>query len=357
MNIPVIIVLVTAVILLGLAVAAKFAPASVSETIKSVWNSIVTWQWTKRLLHWLIISAGTMSELAFLVASLWMSVNASVHKFVLLFITQQMSEHISELAATAYVALPELIVALAVVVTIGHIRLWLYDRKNYTAVIWAVLYGLPTLVFLFLSLVTVGSSVTSITFQLPGWMIVIRALSGYMFAFTSLLYTQLGNPQERDRLQNKDTMIAELREEMTSKIAELTADRDKKVTELDAEINKLNAIINDQKTLLAESKKAETELIKAVNKSSEMSLQAYSEECQNWLKSGVKSVEVADITRYTGHSKRKIEGAITKGILKVSTRNKSLILVDSLTEWLKITPVSTGQKDPDTAPLLHVVNA
>lgn len=323
---------------------------------KRTGHSIITWEWTKRLLHWLIISAGTMSELVFLVASLWMSINASVHKFVLIWLSQQMTEHISELATTAYVALPELILALAVVTTLGHIRLWSYDKKNYMALLWAILYGVPTLVFLVLSLVTVGCSVASITFQMPEPLVVIRALAGYMFAFTSLLYTQLGKPQERDRLAKKDADLAELAAEKDGKIAELTAERDRKTAELTAEINKLNAIINDQKTALSESKNIQTELIKAAYKSSESALEAYSEECQNWLKSGVKSVEVADITRYTGHSKRKIEAAINKGLLQVSTRNKSLILVNPLVEWLKITPPSNGQKEPDTEPLLHLVN-
>jgi hypothetical protein len=293
-----------------------------------------------------------MSELAFLVASLWMSVNASVHKFVLLFVNEQMTEHISELATTAYVALPELILALAVVTTLGHIRLWLYDRKNYTALIWAVLYGLPTLVFLVLSLVTVGCSVASITFQMPGPLVVIRALAGYMFAFTSLLYTQLGKPQERDRLTKKDVALAELAQEKDAKIAELNAE----TTRLNKIISEQKAVIEEQKTALAESKNIQSELIKAAYKSTESALEAYGEECMNWLKSGVKTVSVEEITRYTGHSKRKIEGAINKGLLQLAPRNKELILTSSLVEWLKITPPTASRKDPDTAPLLHVVN-
>lgn len=336
---------------------------NVGNAAKRTGHSIITWEWTKRLLHWAIISAGTMSELAFLVASLWMSINASVHKFVLLFVNEQMTEHISELATTAYVALPELILALAVVTTLGHVRLWLYDRKNYTALIWAVLYGLPTLVFLVLSLVTVGCSVASITFQMPGPLVVIRALAGYMFAFTSLLYTQLGKPQERDRLAKKDAALAALAQEKDAKIAEMEKNNAAKIAELNAETARLNkiiseqkAVIEEQKTALTESKNIQNELIKAAYKTTETALEAYGDECMNWLKSGVKTVSVEDITRYTGHSKRKIEGLINKGILPVSTRNKDLILVNPLVEWLKITPPASGKKDPETAPLLHVVN-
>lgn len=223
---------------------------------ESTGRSILTWEWTKKLLHWLIISAGTISECAFLIASLWMSVNASVHPLVLLFIDDTTSQHLTELATAAYVALPELILGLAFVTTIGHVRLWLYNRRNYSAAIWTVLYGLPTLVFLVLSLITLGCSVTSVNFRLPEPLIVVRALAGYMFAFTSLLYTQLGVPQEKDKLQKKDDLLAVLRQEKDAMIAELSG----KNAQLQEIVQRQNAELQEQKELLAESKNTQLEL-------------------------------------------------------------------------------------------------
>src|SRR6266699_3550093 len=167
----------------------------VGTIARNTGNSILTWGWTKRLLHWIIISAGTMSECVFLVASLWVSINANVHAFVLLFLSEDVTKHVTELATTAYVALPECIVGLAVVVTLSHTRMVMYTPKDYRAMIWSVLYGLPTLVFLALSLITLGNAVASVTFEMPTGLVVIRALAGYLFAFTSLLYTQIGIPQ------------------------------------------------------------------------------------------------------------------------------------------------------------------
>jgi len=95
-------------------------------------------------------------------------------------------------------------------------------------------------------------------------------------------------------------------------------------------------------------------LINAVHKSSEDALQAYSEECLNWLRSGTKTVSLEEITRYTGHSKRKIEGAINKGYLQTASRNKELILVSSLVSWLKSVQPSTGKTEE--TPMLHIVN-
>lgn len=343
-----------------------------TTTVKGVAHSLFTWDWTKRFLHWLIISAGTVAECVFLIASLWISVNASVHTFVLLFIDETTTQHLTELATAAYVALPELILALACVVTISHVRLWLYDRKNYAAFIWSVLYGLPTLVFLVLSLVTLGSSVLSVNFRLPVPLVVVRALAGYMFAFTSLLYTQLGLPQERDRLQKKDALLAALRNEKDAFIESLRHEKDALIehihqekdallAEAHRENNRLNEIIQGQraelqedKELLAESHNTQMELLKAMNKSSEAALAGYSEECINWLASGVKTVSIEAINHYTGHSKRKIANAITMGNLQTASRNKELVLVSSLVDWLKKTPALLTKDDQDTGPMARI---
>lgn len=334
----------------------KNAGNTVKSIAKHTAHSLITWEWTKKFLHWLIISAGTVSECAFLIASLWMSLNSSVHPLVRLAMSEDTAVHISEFATAAYVALPEMILGLAFVVTIGHIRLWLYDKKNYSAVIWSVLYGLPTLVFLTLSLFTLGSSVTSTRFIMPEYLIVVRALAGYMFAFTSLLYTQLGKPQEVDRLVKKDVFIAELKEENAATLATLQQEKDAMIADLEKENARLKDDLSQVKQLLTESKNTQTELLKAVNKSSEDALQAYSAECINWLKSGIKTVSSEEITRYTGHSKRKIDGAITKGYLQLAPRNKELILVSSLVEWLKNTPPPAVKIEQETGPILHVVN-
>ncbi len=345
---------------------------NVGTASKNVAHSLFTWQWTKFFLHWLIISAGTIAECVFLLASLWISVNASVHTFVLLFVDETTTQHITELATAAYVALPELILGLAFVVTIGHVRLWLYDRKNYAALAWAVLFGLPTLVFLVLSLITLACSVLSVNFRLPEPLIVVRALAGYLFAFAGLLYTQLGLPQEKDRLQKKDSFINQLRQESSDSLATLRQEntvsfealRQEKETIISALQNdnlRLQEIIEqhkaelrESKELLAESKNTQMELLKAVNKSSETALQAYSQECINWLRSGVKTVSVDDINHFTAHSKRKIGNAITAGNLQTASRNKDLVMVSSLIEWLKKTPAPFGKDEQDTGSLQRV---
>ena len=322
---------------------------------KKIGQSILTWGWTKRLLHWIIISAGTMAECVFLIASLWVSINANVHPFVRLFLSEETTKHITELATTAYVALPECIVGLAVVVTLSHLRVWVYHKSDVRPLMWGILYGLPTIVFLVLSLITLGCSVASVTFLMPTPLVVIRALAGYCFAFTSLLYTQLGLPQEKDRLAEKDALLESSRQQNEQKLTDLANEKDTILTELRKQNAGITAELTEVKTLLEHYKTTERALIDTAYKSDEAALAGYSEECIAWVKREVKTVSIDEIIRFTGHSKRKIQNAITAGKLHVSPRNKTLILLPSLVEWLKENVPSPGKNDQDTGPLLQVV--
>lgn len=328
-------------------IARFLVSANVTGLARKTGKSLITWSWCKSLLYWLIISGGTMAELAFLIGAIWMSLNATVHPFILMFISENQTHYLSFLATSAYVALPELIVSLAVIVTIGHIKLYIYDRKNWSALTWAILYGIPALFFAGLSAYTIGESVGNINFTMPEPFVIARALAGFLFAFTSLLYWQLGKPQEVDRLKKKDALIEEWQNETSRFIDALQKETIREREEWQDEKARLMGELEKQNELLSESKKQQTALLNAVNKSAETALQGYSEECIEWLKSGAKSVTVEEIMRYTGHPKRKINRAILSGLLQSSPRNKDLILVSSLQDWLKQTPIKTDDSDPE----------
>jgi hypothetical protein len=310
------------------------------ERLKQVGASLLHWSWVKAVLYWIIVSAGTVAECAFLVASLWMSLNSSIHNFVRIFLSEDATVHFSELATAAYVGLPECILFLASVTVISHFRTWLYNRKNKIALVWSIAYALPTLAFLVLSLFTLGSSVLNVHFEMPGYLIVIRALAGYLFGFIAFLYWSLGTPQEVDRLKEKDVLINQLEE----KVKGLTAEMEKQTGILVEQVDTLKAEVEIQKRIVAEAQNQRILLQNEVKKGTDDALQAYGEECKNWLKSGIKTAPVDNISRYTGHSKQKI----VKAKLRRSPRNQDLILIESLIEWLKETPPS--------GPQLHIVN-
>lgn len=312
-----------------------------TDRLKTIGKSLVHFTWIRRAFYWLIMTAGTISEGAFLAASLWMSLNSSIHDFIRLFLSEQATIHISELATAAYVGLPECILFSASITVIGHIRVFLLDRKkNKSSLLWGILYGLPTLVFLVLSLFTLGSAVLSVHFQMPGVLIVARAIAGYLYGFVAFLHWQLGTQQEVDRLKEKDDQISQLVEQ--SKVSAL-------------QINTLKADLEGQKRAIEEEKAARKQALLELQRTDDMALQAYGDECINWLRSGIKTASVDEITRFTGHSKRKVTNAISGTNLQVSPRNKELVLVSSLVQWLKNTPppVRLTEMEP---PTLHLVN-
>lgn len=329
---------------------------------KSVAHNLFTWEWTKALVYWLILSAGTASDLIFLMASFWMSVNANVHGLILKYMSEDQATYLTYLATTAYVALPIFIVGLAVVQTVSHIKMW--NIGGFWSRLWAITFGIPAITFLVMDFVTISCSVASVSFTMPMFFVIARADSAFIFAFGSLIFFFLGKPQEKERLQEKDGIIVELKRQVETNLA----DSQKEITQIKQEwkqetahINQewqkekqhLLGLIDQQKSDLEESKNQQAALLKVVTKSSDAALQGYSDECVSWLKSGVKSVLIDDIIKYTGHSKRKINRAIGGGLIQVSPRNKDLILVSSLMDWLKQTPAKTEDTEPD----LYVVNS
>ncbi|HEX3641622.1 MAG TPA: hypothetical protein VHV10_10050, partial [Ktedonobacteraceae bacterium] len=194
------------------------------KTLPSGIRYILSWRWVKQFLYWLIISAGTIAECCFLIASLWMSVNSSVHPMILTLMAEKQSVQISYLASTIFTALPELIVAMALVTTINHCKDIRFQKDKWHTFVWPILFGLPTLVFLFISVLTVSCSVLKVNYVMPDWGIVARALSGYVFAVVYLLYEKLGEPCYADERKNLEIALTQKQAELEQTIADQKAE-------------------------------------------------------------------------------------------------------------------------------------
>lgn len=347
---------------------------TVGAFFKGLGHSLFTWEWTKALVYWLILSAGTASDLVFLMASFWMSVNANVHGFVLTLMNEDAAKYLTYLATTAYVALPIFIVGLAVVQTVGHIKMW--NTGGLWSKIWTVIFGIPAVTFFVMDFVTISCSVVNVTFTMPQFFVILRADSAFVFAFGSLIYFFLGKPQERDRLAEKDGKIEDLQAEMVTSLATLRAEKDRLLADMQAEkdrfmasakqekesllstIDAKNDEIESLKSLLTETQKGFSELHRAMNKTEEDALQAYGDGCIQWLKSGIKSANVETITRFTGLSTAKVNNALRRGTLKTTPNNKDLILISSLTPWLRSIAVDFGSdRKTEDIPALKLVNS
>lgn len=292
-------------------------------------DNILHWRWSKSLLFWLIISAGTFSELAFLLASVWMSVNAAEHGFVRMFMDETQSVNISYWAKSAYVILPVCILPLGIVTTIRHLRTWIYNRKFfYSSGAWFALYGVPTATFLVIDVAIIGNS-NAAQYVLPDALVTARSIMAYSYGLVAIIYHYIGKQQEVDRLKQKDDFISQLVGD-----ARVLSDQ---IETLNQEIADQKAETERQKMALAESKAAHKRVIEESQKSDEEALNAYGNGLIQWLKTGIKTATVEEIMQVTGISKRKINGAN----LQRSTRNQDLILISSLVSWLKTLPMPT----------------
>ncbi len=107
---------------------------------KQAASYVLTFQWVKGLLSWALTSAGTISEAAFVLAPLWILINASVHPFVRLFLPEAITKDVSYFADTLLVAIPELIALSAIITVIHHLTMILLANCHYER-IWSIAPG------------------------------------------------------------------------------------------------------------------------------------------------------------------------------------------------------------------------
>src|SRR5205807_905609 len=308
---------------------------------------LLSWLWVKQFLYWLFVSAGTVSECAFLVASIWMSVNSSVHPMILHMMTEDQSVNLSYVASTIFTAIPEMILGLALLKTIEHCKNIRYKKEHWYTCVWPVLFGLPTLVFLFISVLTVACSVLKVNYVMPDWGIVARALSGYLFVIVSFLYERIGEPCYASERKGLEANIADLNQQIENlkasfaqQLLQITQQTKVTLDEKQTEIERFQNLLksqNDQVLKLAE-KASSLEL---------RGLENYPKVISEWIDRGVKTVSIEEAIAITGHSKRRISNAKS---LQRHSRNKDLIMVSSLVEWLKTAPLP---ETPISASISH----
>lgn len=344
------------------------------------WDYIIHWKWAKWLLYWIVMSAGTVSELTFLTASVYMSLNSNVHTLMLRGMSEDFTVRLTEISTAAYIALPECILGLALVTTINHFKLWFHlgwkNQKNHTPAIWGAMFGLPTLVFIVLSVVTLGFAAANATFTMPMPFVIVRATAAYTYGIFAFLYWFLGQPAEADRLRKKDERITELDQQIT----DLTQDIEKKTNELTQELAKQKAEFEQQIALqkaqfeltigglnqeldqrtgeVNAARNAQRRLVEEMKQSSEDVLLAYGQELIDWINGPTKSATMQDIIRYTGLHFNKVNNAIKQNKFRKapnSNPDNPLYILTSVVAWLRTLPPPARAESADTPAYLHAV--
>jgi len=325
------------------------------QKMKAFPRAFISGMWIVDIMRQVIVTGGNIAESCFLLATLWVIINAVAHTLLTWFIPVRIIELINYLAVIAFSALPELIIIPVVIICFSH---WVtsYKQKSKVSFTWGVLYTIPASFFLVMTILAITTFVsTGGTHLVPasGIQLVIRCLAGWLYAVVNMLFQRLGEPHYASKFEALETVIDSQRDEMENlqRNFETTLNEmrdnfkmiiESKQTEIDRFQNLLTSQSEQVKRLAEKASSLELR-----------GLENYPKVISEWIERGVKTVSIEDILSVTGQSKRRINNAK----LQRHSRNKDLIMVSSVIDWLKNAPlpevpiISNGHAISDTDPL------
>jgi hypothetical protein len=203
---------------------------------------IFFFKWVVDIARWLINTGGNIAESAFLLATVYVTVNTVAHQLIVWVLPESGIVTMNQISVICFSVLPELIIFAAIKTTFDHYKMAL-ATKRVDAWAWAVLYTVPTSVFLVLTVITISSFVsveaTSVNApQATGAMLVTRCLAGWGYGMLQMLFIHLGK-------DGYNGLFNRLRAEIANLGAALK-DRDNSIVALKAEI----ATLKDQNATL-----------------------------------------------------------------------------------------------------------
>ena len=335
------------------------------EKIASTYKTFISGMWFVHIVRQLVVTSGNIAESAFLLATLWVITNAVAHTLVTWIMDAHTIELINNLSTIAFGALPELIFISVVCTCFNHWSATI-KQKSKASGTWAILYTIPACFFAVITISAITTFVSTKGVQTipmdPAWL-VIRCLSGWFYAVINMLFQKLGEPHYASNLESLKTSLEEKQteiERLTSHFenALKTANSHFKIA-MDAKQTEFE----DHLKLVIEQSKTEIEYFQNLIESQNEQVKRLSERASSLTLTGlenypkvltelvnqeIKTVSVDDLSELTGISKRRINAAKT---LQRTSRNKDLILVSSVVEWLKTMPIPTDKSEPKTDPI------
>jgi hypothetical protein len=144
--------------------------------------------------RWVIRVCGYVAESALLFAVLWISVTSVAPKLVELFIDEKTMQYILWLALVALALIPEVILGNAIIDVAKH---WLQVARNRQSVMawtWAILFTIPTVLFLILTALTLNmlAAANGNLVQASSSMLNVRCFAGWTYGLLSIVYVGIG---------------------------------------------------------------------------------------------------------------------------------------------------------------------
>lgn len=306
----------------------------IGNQFKKSWVYIFNGHFIVSLVRWMTVTSGNVGESAFLLATLWVIVNAVGHVLLTWMLSTHTIELINYLALIAFSALPELMIIPVIATCFSHWVLF-SQEKNKSACVWAILYTIPSVIFLIMTILTITMFVSTggNSFAMAsGWQIVIRCLSGWMYAAVNMLFQKLGEPHYASRMTTKDAEIERLKAEL-----------ERQKTEIETELNGIKSAYSiERHELLIELNSRNEQINQLAERASSLNrepLLNYPIVAIDWMENGKRTVSIDELISATGVTRQKIASAIRSGKIQKDNRNKDLLRVSSVVEWLKTVPL------------------
>src|SRR5258708_6708380 len=175
----------------------SMAAICMSKWLKAVFLYIVLFRWVIDIVRWLLGVGGTIAESSFLLATTYVIINLVAHKLVLwmVFSNTNVIDTCNQVALIAFSVLPELIVISAIKKSYEQWQLSFRTRRI-EYFIWSVLFTLPTLIFMYMTIRTVSGFVslesTGQSYVLTGDDLRWRVISGWVYGVSQMLYAEIG---------------------------------------------------------------------------------------------------------------------------------------------------------------------
>lgn len=195
------------------------------KTLKQrfVWllHYIVTWGWVTDITRFMIEIGGNIAVSAFTLATVYVTLNTVAHRLVSWVIpNSNVITVLNQLSIIAFSVLPELVILAAMSVSWRHWRM-AFATKRISSFFWAVSFSAPTVVFLYMTGLTISSfvSLEAISNQSPqatGGMLVARCFAGWTYSLVSMWYVKVGEESDSEiwtelnkKMKNASTVITQ----------------------------------------------------------------------------------------------------------------------------------------------------
>jgi uncharacterized membrane protein YhaH (DUF805 family)/frataxin-like iron-binding protein CyaY len=315
------------------------------QKLQSIYSEFISGMWLVRIVNQMITTSGNIAESAFLLATLWILINIAGHTVISWVVDKHTAVLIDNLCSIAFAALPELLFLTTLKTCIKHCLTVFRYRDNKVALTWAILYGIPAILFGIITVYVLSVASTdgiekAITLG-SNWLM-IRYLSGLFYAVIHSIDVSFAKPHFARMLVEKDQLIDQISTDKDTEISKLNRQMEDLKTQFESEktdlIQSFNLQISDftlkiselNATLISEKQKSK-KLAEVASEASLQGLNHWSKTVNDWIENAGSTIDLEEIILQTGFTKKRIMSAN----LKATARNKEKFYKDSVIEFLR----------------------